>query len=75
MTPNIHLPDRSISYLGTCISINSGGVKLVICVQTSTLSQTTQTCMSFTCEYHANPHILNEASSFVVKNKAVRYSV
>ena len=50
MTPNTHIHDCPISYLGTCISINSGGVKLVLYAQTSTLSQTARTCMSSTCE-------------------------
>jgi len=36
-TPNIH--DRSLSWLGTCTSIKSGGIKLVSWGQTSPLSE------------------------------------
>jgi hypothetical protein len=51
-TPNTQIHDRSLSSLGTDTSINSGGVKLVLWIQTSPLSvmMWTWTCMCSTCE-------------------------
>jgi hypothetical protein len=50
MTPSTHIHDSPISFLSTCISITSGGVKLVLCAQTTTLIQTARTCIPSTCE-------------------------
>ena len=68
MTPSTHIHDSPISFLSTCISITSGGVKLVLCVQTSTLRQAARICVSSTCAYNVNPHICNWASSVFVKS-------
>ena len=46
-TLNIQIEDRSFSRLGTDISIKSDGVKQVLWVQTSRLSETMRSCMCF----------------------------
>ena len=38
-TPNTHINDRSLSWLGTDTSIKSGGVKIVLWTQTSSPSE------------------------------------
>ena len=44
---NTHIRDRSLSLLGTCTSIKSSGVKLVLWVQTSPLSEMMSSCKYF----------------------------
>jgi len=46
-TPNTQIHDCSLSWLGTDISIISGGVKLVLLTRTSRESGMTQSCKCF----------------------------
>ena len=62
---------RSFSWLGTCISIKSGGVKLVLLSQTSTLSEMMLSCK---CFQHVNqmPTLsYMHANSIIIKNAMI----
>ena len=43
-TPNTYIHDDSFFHLCTCISIKSVGFNLVLCVQTSSLSEMMRSC-------------------------------
>ena len=44
-TPNLQIHDRSLSWLGTGTAIKSGGLKIVVWAQTSSLSEMMRLCM------------------------------
>ena len=46
-TPNTEIQDRSISWLGTGISIKSGGVQLFFWTQTALRSEMIRSCRCF----------------------------
>ena len=68
---NTHTHDYSHSWLLTCTSIESGGVKLVLCAQTSSFSEMMGACTCF-------PHVskmptlkYNRGSNVVIKNAII----
>jgi hypothetical protein len=68
-TPNTPVDDRSISVLGTCISIKGGGIKLILRAQTSPLSEMIRSCKCFTrVSKMSTLTYSNRMSSVIIKN-------
>lgn len=68
---NTPIHDHTLSGLATCTSITSGGVKLVIRVQTSPLSHMMLSCKCFLYVGTMPITIYNGAKSFVLNNAII----
>jgi hypothetical protein len=63
--------DRSLYWLGTDTSLTSGGVKLVLWVQISTLSEIMRSCKDFPHFNQISTLAYNRANSVIIKNAII----